>query len=60
MKKFLPSVALLLFVISLAGCTYEKHMIPDGKGGYIVEKRRKGSKEVEYKHEGPKGVEIDD
>lgn len=60
MKKSLPCIALLLFVVCLAGCTYEKHMIPDGKGGYIVEKRRKGSKEVEYKREGPASIEIDD
>lgn len=59
MKKSLPCIALLLFAVSVAGCTYEKHMIPDGKGGMIVEKRRKGSEEVEYERISPKPVEVE-
>jgi len=59
MKKFLPCIALLLFAISVTSCTYEKHMIPDGKGGMIEEKRRKGSEEVEYKRVSPKPVKVE-
>jgi hypothetical protein len=59
MKKSLTCIALLLFAISVVSCTYEKHMIPDGKGGMIEEKRRKGSEKVEYERVSPKPVKVD-